>query len=59
MYDSAKDRQVDDDILKRELTKCCKARQGFHKGEWICFCCGMVYKKEQIMNGAFVARENN
>jgi hypothetical protein len=45
-YDNLKDKQVDEDLLKKEkeLTSCCKAKQGFHKGEWVCFYCGMPYK---------------
>lgn len=80
MYDSLKDKQVDDSIEKLEFkekyesgfirkekyrpmhkrtyekafikdeevevkTKCCEAKQGYHKSEWVCFCCGMPYKK--------------
>lgn len=49
MYDSLNDKRVDDDLLKKEkeLTSCCKAKQGFHKGKWICFCCGMPYRKQK------------
>lgn len=45
MYDSLKEKQVDDDIaeLEKKKTSCCKAEQGLHNGKWICFCCGMPY----------------
>ena len=45
MYDTAKEKQIDDDIQKLEEkeTSCCGGKQGIHKGEWVCFCCGMPY----------------
>ena len=45
MYDSLKDKQVDDNIekLEKKLTSCCGSEQGLNKGEWVCFCCGMPY----------------
>jgi len=48
MYDSLKDKRVDYDLLKKEkeLTLCCKGEQGIHKGKWVCFCCGLPYKKK-------------
>jgi len=53
MYDSLKDKQIDDDILKSEnivtkakpiITKCCGGTRVWHKNEFVCSCCGMPYK---------------
>ena len=39
---------VKDDYLEKKsevLTGCCGGNHGLHKGEYVCFCCGMPYKK--------------
>ena len=46
MYDSLKDKQTDDDLLK--LSNCCMAKIVFHKKEFVCSCCGMKTKQKII-----------
>ena len=43
MYDSLKDKLVDDALLK--LSECCMSKIVFHKSEWVCSCCGMPHRK--------------
>ena len=37
-----KEQYLQDD---NNLTDCCGAKHGLHKNEYVCFCCGMPYKK--------------
>ena len=46
LYEAMRDKFIKDNQMKdKKMSNCCKAKIVFHKGNWVCSCCGMPHKK--------------